>query len=67
MPPQVERHKVICERMSFMAARRSIRLLRDVTAEWKRLTKLHLPRKLRLLQVAPCQRRGQTGMRLGMS
>jgi hypothetical protein len=50
---QVERQRHICERTRFLSNRRSLMLLRDTVAEWQRLTKMHLPRRQRLLQVHP--------------
>lgn len=57
---QVERQRHICERTRFLSNRRSIMLLRDTVAEWQRLTKMHLPRRQRLLQVHPPSRHTAT-------
>ena len=50
-PEQVERQKYLIERMRFMETVRNTRLLDVFVAEWHRLTKLHLPRKLKILQL----------------
>jgi hypothetical protein len=46
----VERQKYLLGRMEFLAQKRNTLRLVGVVAEWQRLTKLHLPRKLRILQ-----------------
>jgi hypothetical protein len=45
----VERQRLLNARMKYMASQRCVRLQEDMVGEWRRLTRLHRPRKMRIL------------------